>query len=75
MQVAQSCPTLQPHGLYKSMEFSRILEWVAMPSSRGVFSTQVSLTAGRFFTAELPGKPLIDPNVLYKKLYAGRKNM
>ena len=32
--------SLQPHGLYKSMEFSRILEWVAMPSSKGVFSTQ-----------------------------------
>ena len=36
-----------------------ILEWVAMPSSRGSSQprdrTQVSCNAGRFFTAELPG--------------------
>ena len=38
---------------------ARILEWMAMLSSRGSFQpkdqTQVSLIAGRFFT-ELPGK-------------------
>ena len=38
----------------------RILEWVAMPSSRGSSSpgdwTHVSSTAGRFFTTEPPGK-------------------
>ena len=28
----------------------RILEWVAMPSSRGIFLTEVSHIAGRFFT-------------------------
>ena len=26
-----------------------ILEWVAMPSSKGIFPTQVSCIAGRFF--------------------------
>ena len=38
----------------------RILEWIAMPSSRGSSSpgdwTHVSSTAGRFFTTEPPGK-------------------
>ena len=28
----------------------RILQWVAMPSSRGIFPTQVSCTAGGLFT-------------------------
>ena len=47
---------------------ARILEWVAMPSSRGSSlprdQTRVSsgpCNAGRFFTTEPPGKPLIDP--------------
>ena len=44
------------------MEFSRPLqEWVAVPFSRGSSQlrdrTQVSHTAGEFFTTELPGKP------------------
>ena len=59
--VTQSCPTLcnlmdwspsgsSVHGILQA----RMLEWVAMPSSRG-FShprdwTQVSCVAGRFFT-------------------------
>ena len=40
--VAQSCPTLSDppassvHGILQA----RILEWVAMPSSRGIFPTQ-----------------------------------
>ena len=41
---------------------ARILQWVAMPSSRGSFQprdqTQVSHIAGGFFTAEPPGKPI-----------------
>ena len=41
---------------------ARILEWVAMPSSRGSSrprdQTLVSCTAGRFFTAEPPGQVL-----------------
>ena len=40
---------------------ARILEWVAMPSSRGSSQprdrTQVSCTAGGFFTTEPPQKP------------------
>ena len=40
---------------------ARILEWVAMPSSRGSShprdQTQVSCIAGGFFTIWAPGKP------------------
>ena len=61
MLVAQSCPTLcnpkdcsppgsSVHGILQA----RILEWVAIPFSRGSSSsrdwTQVSCIAGRFFT-------------------------
>ena len=54
--------SLQPHGLYPSIQGclsmgilqARVLEWVAMPSSRGSSQpwdpTQVSHIAGRFFT-------------------------
>ena len=64
--VAKSCPTLcdpmdcsppgsSVHGIFQA----RILEWVAMPSSRG-FSpprdqTSISCIAGGFFTTESPG--------------------
>ena len=45
------------HGVFKS----RILEWVAMPSSRGSSQprdqTQVSWIVGRFFTVWTRGKP------------------
>ena len=45
------------HGILQE----RILEWVAMPSSRGSSpprdQTQVFCIAGRFFTSELWGKP------------------
>ena len=59
--VTQSCPTLcdlmdyslpgsSVHGIFQA----RILEWVAIPFSRGSSQprnrTQVSCTAGRFFT-------------------------
>ena len=41
---------------------ARILEWVAISSSRGSFQprdqTHVSYTGSRFFTTEPPGKPL-----------------
>ena len=60
--VAQSCPTLcNPmtiaHQALLSMGIlqARILEWVAMPSSRGSSQlrdrTQVSCTADGFFTS------------------------
>ena len=69
--VARSCLTLcdpmdcsQPgssvHGIFQA----RILEWVAMPSFRGIFPTQdqthVSCIASGFFAAEPLGKhPLL----------------
>ena len=68
--VAQLCLTLcdsmdhSPPG-FSSMGFlqARILEWVAMPSSKESFPpkdrTQISGTAGRFFTTKPPGKPTI----------------
>ena len=67
--VAQLCPILcdpmdytppgsSVHGILQA----RILEWVAMPPSRGSFQprdqTQVSCIAGGFFTKP-PGKPNI----------------
>ena len=65
VKVAQSCPTLcdfmnfTVHGILQV----RILEWVAVPFSRGFSQTrdgtQVSHTAGGFFTGwatrEAPG--------------------
>ena len=60
--VAQSGPTfacdpmdcpLPGSSVHRILQ-ARIIEWVAMPSSRGSFQprdwTQVSFTAGRFFT-------------------------
>ena len=72
-KLLQSCPTLwdlidcsppgsSVHGILQA----RILEWVAVPSFRGsswprdwthIFC--ISCTAGRVFTAESPGKPLL----------------
>ena len=57
VKVAQSCPTLwdpidyRVHGILQA----RILEWIAVPFSRGSFQckdrTQVSHIAGGFFTS------------------------
>ena len=57
VKVTQSCPTLcdlmdyTVHGILQA----RILEWVTFPFSRGSSQprdqTQVSHTAGRFFTS------------------------
>ena len=49
------------HGILQA----RILEWVAMPSSSRGFPrpwdrTHISCIAGRFFTPEPPGKPLLE---------------
>ena len=67
VNVVQSCLTLRDpmdcnlpgssvHGILQA----RILEWVAIPFSRGSSQprdrTHVSCIAGRFFTAEPPGK-------------------
>ena len=57
--VAKSCLTLcnlmdcsPPSSFVHGISQARILEWVAIPFSRGS-----SCMAGRFFTAELLGKP------------------
>ena len=58
--VAQSCPTLcnsmdysLPVSSWMGILQARILEWMAMPSSRGSSQprdqTQISLLAGRYF--------------------------
>ena len=44
MKVAQSCPTLcnpMDYTVHRILQ-ARILEWVAFPSSRGIFPTQGS---------------------------------
>ena len=50
-------PGSSVHGISQG----RMLEWAAMPFSRGFSQptdqTQVSGTAGRFVTTEPPGKP------------------
>ena len=52
-----SPPGSSVHGIFQA----RILEWVAMLSSRGSSQSRdrihISCTAGRFFTTEPPGKP------------------
>ena len=35
VKVAQSCPTLQPHGMVHGILQARIMEWVAFPFSGG----------------------------------------
>ena len=57
-----SPPGSSVHGILQA----RILEWVAVHSSRGssrprdrIRASCVYCIAGRFFTAELPGKPLV----------------
>ena len=68
MLVAQLCPVLcnpmdysLPGSSALGILQGRILEWVAVPFSRGSFRLRdrslVSCIAGRFFTTEPPGKP------------------
>ena len=68
--VTQSRPTFCGHmdcslpgsSVHRILQ-ARILEWFAIPFSRGSSQsrdrTQVSCTASRFFTPEPPGKPII----------------
>ena len=60
-----SLPGSSVHGILQA----RILEWVAMPSSRESSwprdQTHISCIAGGFFTAEPPRKPNIDNTSLY----------
>ena len=70
-EVAQVCPTLSGpmdcslagssiHGIFQA----RVLEWVAMPSSRGSSQprdqTQVSHTAGRLFSVSATREASLD---------------
>ena len=83
--VAQSCLTLcdpmdgsppgcSVHGILQT----RILEWVAMPSSRGSSQTrdqtQVSCTADGFFTIWATSDPTLIFLRLPKKIHMGKSN-
>ena len=68
VKVAQSCPTLcnpmdcsLPRSSVHGILQTRILQWVAVPFSRGssqpTDQTQISHIAGRFFTSWATGKP------------------
>ena len=50
-----------PGSSVRGMSQTRVLEWVAISFSRGIFLTQkvthVFCMAGGFFTTEPPGKP------------------
>ena len=76
MLVAQSCPNLcnpmdcsLPGSSVHGIPQARLLEWVAIPFSRGSSrprdETQVSCTAGGFFTSEPPGKPACALGTIY----------
>ena len=77
VKVVQSCPTLcdpmdyRVHGILQA----RIPEWVAFPFSRGSFQTrdrtQVSRTAGRFFTKP-QGSPMWKTDTFGKTLMLGK---
>ena len=83
-QSLQLCPTLSdpldcspPGSSVPGILQARILEWVAMPSSRGssqhrdqLHVSCISCTAGGFFTAEPPRKPIgkFIPTFQMKKL-------
>ena len=64
-----SLPGSSVHGILQG----RVLQWVAIPFSRGSSQprdqTQVSCTAGRFLPSEPPGKPLL---ILSKSIFAGK---
>ena len=90
--VTQSCLTLccpldcsppgsSVHGILQA----RILEWVAMPSSRASFwprdQTHISCVfcdAGKFFTAEPAGKPYISStigSIIYRHMISQVKSL
>ena len=89
--AAQSCPTIcdtmdysLPVSSVQGILQVGILAWVAMPSSRGSFwlrnwtcVSRVSCIAGRFFTAEPPGKPLVSqtPWKFYELLHIPSTNL
>ena len=83
--VAKSCPTLGHVQLSDSMDCglpgssvhgilqARILEWVAISFSRGSLRPRdqncVCCIAGKFFTAEPPGRPIRDIHVYIFPIY------
>ena len=82
-KLLQSCLTLHdpmdgslPGSSVHAILYARLLEWVAMPSSRGSSQprdrTQVFCIAGRFFTAEPPGKPYL---LLYAQAISFKKKL
>ena len=64
MLVAQSCPTLRPHGL--SMEFSRQEYWSGFPFPSPGYLPDPGIEPGSptleadALTSEPPGKPISD---------------
>ena len=67
--VTKSCLTLcypvdcsPPGSSVHGISQARVLEWVAIPFSKGSFQprdqTLISCLVGRFFTTESPGKPI-----------------
>ena len=76
--VAKSYPTLcepmdcrPPGSSVHEVSQARVLEWVAVAFSRGSSwsrdQTQVSYLAGRFFTTESPGTPIIQESFPERK--------
>ena len=76
--VAQLCPTLcnpmdcsPPGSSVRGVSQARILAQVAISFSRGSFwprnQTHICCIAGRFFTAEPPGKPMGSIRHFFKK--------
>ena len=82
--IAQPCLTLYdpmdrspPDSSVPGILQARILEWVAMPSSRGSSQPRnrthvswISCTAGQFFTTEPLGKPTVSPT--YHKIFISK---
>ena len=70
VKVAQSCPTLWPRGLYRGILQARIVEWIAIPFSRGSSwprdQTQASHITGAFFTSWAKREALLV--IIYLKL-------
>ena len=81
-RVSQSCPTLcdpmdcsPPHSSIQGILQARILEWVAIPFSKGSSQprdrTWVSCIAGRFFTVWAPREAHTSNTAFQKVSYPG----
>ena len=72
VKLAQLCPTLQPHGLIESMEFSRLKYWIGwpFPSPRDVPNPRLeprspTLQADFFYQLSHKGRPRVLEWVAY----------